>query len=110
MAAQATTLSSAGVSTAIILNPVCKSTTVQLTVASAATATGVQIQFTLDDPTTTPAPTVSWANLSSAIASSVADGVGVIYTVLSPLGGLRISSSTTVSGAITLKSLQSVTA
>jgi hypothetical protein len=32
-----------------------------------------------------------------------------MYTVLSPLGGLRISSSGTISGTITLKSLQSVT-
>jgi hypothetical protein len=52
---------------------------------------------------------VTWANLSSAIISSNADGVGVIYTVLSPLGGLRLSTATAVAGTITLKSLQSVT-
>jgi len=111
MAAQVTTLSSLGVSTPIMLNPVYKTTTIQVTVASAATGTSSFVQFTLDDPTTTPAPTISWANLSSTIVSSVADtGGGLIYTVLSPLGGLRLSSTATVTGAITLKALQAVTA
>ena len=107
--AQSTTLSSAGISTPIILDPKLKTTTLQFTVSTGATATGVLVQFTLDDPTTTPSPTISWAALSSALASSVADPTGVIYTVLSPMGGLRISSSTTVVGTLTLKSLQSVT-
>lgn len=109
---QVTVLSSAGVSTAIMLNPVFKTTTVQLTVSSGATAGSslTFVQFTLDDPTTTPAPTISWANLSSSITSSGIDPTGIIYSVLSPLGGLRISSSGTVTGTITLKALQSVTA
>ena len=109
--AQSTTLSSIGVSTPIILDPKLKTTSVQLTATSGSSATTMSIQFTLDDPTTTPAPTIAWANLSSAIATS--SGVdlngGLIYTVLSPLGGLRISSSTIGAGTFTLKSLQSVT-
>ncbi len=112
--AQSTTLSSAGFSVPIILDPKLKTTTVQLTVASGTTAGSslTFIQFTLDDPTTTPAPTISWAPLSSSVTSSGLDtsaGGGLIYTVLSPLGGLRLGSSGTVSGTITLKSLQSIT-
>lgn len=103
--AQVTTLSSLGVSTPIMLNPVSKTTTVQITVASGATGPTIA-QYTLDDGT----GTVVWANLSSTILSSVADPGGAIYTVLSPLGGLRLNSSATVSGTITLKALQSVTA
>ncbi len=110
--AQATTLSSLGVSTPIILNPVLKTTTVQVTAdtGSGSSGAGVIVQFTLDDPTLTPAPSIAWANLSSAIlVSTSATTAGAVYTVLSPLGGLRLSSSNTVSGTITLKSLQSVT-
>ena len=108
MAAQTTTLSSVGVSAAIILNPVLKTTTIQVTGASGSSGAGVFVQYTLDDPTTTPAPTVAWANLSSAIANADTAG-GAIYTVLSPLGGLRLSSTTSILGAITVKALQSVT-
>lgn len=111
MAALLTTLSSAGVSTAIILDPVKKATTIQLTATSGSSGTNF-IQYTLDDPTAQPTPTVTWANLSSAIASSAVDTTvpgGVIVTVLSPLGGLRISSSTYTSGTISLKALQTIT-
>ncbi len=113
MAAQSTTLSSAGNSVPIILNPVAKTTTLQYTLSTgiaSSISANAAIQFTLDDPGTTPAPTISWANLSSAITSSAVDSsVGIIYTVLSPLGGVRLTASSTVTGTITLKSLQSVT-
>lgn len=108
MGAQATTLSSAGTSTGIILDPVKRTTTVQVTATAASSAT-LFVQYTLDDPTITPAPTITWSNLSSAIASSAAGDVGQIYSVLSPLGGLRLSSSTYTSGTQTLKALQSPT-
>jgi len=111
--AQSTTLSSAGNSVPIILDPKLNTTTLQYTVSTgiASSISGnAFIQFTLDDPTITPPPTISWANLSSAITSSAADGgIGIIYTVLSPLGGVRVTASTSVTGTITLKSLQSVT-
>ncbi len=110
--AQTTALSSLGTATAIILDPKLKTTTVQVTVASGSSGSNIFVQYTLDDPTTTPAPTVTWANLSSAIVSSNADGgnggIGALYTVLSPLGGLRLASTTTVTGTVTLKTLQSV--
>lgn len=108
MAALATTLSSAGTSTAIVLDPVKRTTTVQVTATSASSAT-LFVQYSLDDPTVTPAPTMTWANLSSAIASSAAGDVGQLYSVLSPLGALRISSSTFTSGTQTLKALQAIT-
>jgi hypothetical protein len=112
MAAQSVTLSSAGTSpSVIILNPVLKATTTQLTVTTGSSATNF-IQYTLDDPTQPGATTPIWANLSSAIASSAIDpagGAGIMYSVLTPIGGLRISSSTYTSGTITLKALQAIT-
>ena len=110
--AQSTTITSCANSTPIILDPKLKTTTVQVTVTSGAAGFGF-VQYTLDDPTTTPAPTISWANISSAINSTAADSAGgVTYTMLSPIGGVRYSllgSSVTVSGTLTLKTLQSVT-
>jgi len=112
MAAQVTTLSSAGTSTPIILNPVAKTTTIQLTATSGSSVTAMTVQYTLDDPTTTPAPTITWADLSSAIATSSGTGIsgGTTYTVLSPLGGLRLNATSSASGTFTLKALQAVTA
>lgn len=108
--AKVTTLSSLGTSTPIILDPVPKSTTIQLTVASGSSGSNIFAQYTLDDPSA-PGTTVTWAALSSAIVSSNADPAGgVTYTMLSPIGGLRISSTTTVTGTVTLKALQAVTA
>jgi len=118
MAASVTTLSSAGVSPGVLFNPVPKSTTIQVTVASGSSGSATFVQYTLDDPTV-PGTTITWANLSSAIVSSNTDAVGsgssvgsggVTYTMLSPIGGLRLSSSGTVTGTVTLKALQSVTA
>src|SRR5882672_7862894 len=108
--AQVTTLSSLGVSTPIILDPKLKTTTLQIT-GQGSSGAGVFAQFTLDDPTIFGGPSVTWANLSSAILVSTSAGAdaNTIYTVLSPLGGLRLSSSNAVTGTITLKSLQSVT-
>lgn len=109
--ARTTTLSSLGVSVPIMLDVSSKTTTIQVTVASGSSGSNIFAQFTLDDPSTTPPPSVAWSNLSSAIVSSQADnGVGAIYTVLSPLGGLRLSSTTAVNGTIILKALGAVTA
>jgi hypothetical protein len=115
MAAQVTTLSSLGTSAAIVLNPVSKATTLQLTVSSSAGAGVMDIQMTLDDPSTTPAPTITWSIISSAAAiatgTGIADVGGLVYTVVTPIGGVRLHSTanaTPVTG--TLKALQSVTA
>lgn len=108
--AKVTSLSSLGTSTPIMLDPVPKSTTIQVTVASGSSGSNIFAQYTLDDPSA-PGTTVVWSNLSSAIVSSNADGgIGATYTMLSPVGGLRLSSTTTVTGTVTLKALQAVTA
>lgn len=109
--AQVTSLSSTGQSAAIVLNPVAKSTTVMLTLSSSA-ASAVDIQGSLDDPTILGGPTTTWGTISSAAAMSGAtlfDARGYTITVLSPLGGVRINS-TSAAGTYTLKALQSVTA
>ena len=110
--AQTTTLSSAGVSTGIGLNPVSKTTVIQLTNTSTM-AMDVVIQATLDDFQGSATPT--WTNISTVhytsatlFSSNQADGVFV--TLLSPIAGLRISSTTYSSGTLTLKCLQAVTA
>src|SRR5260370_902302 len=98
-----THLSSLGTSPPALLDPVPKSTTVQIPVAAGASGSNILAQYTLD-ATGTPI----WAALSSAIVSSNADGVGVTYTMLSPIAGLRLSSTAAVTGSVTLKALQSI--
>lgn len=85
----------------------------QVTVSAGSTGTNF-IQFSLDDPNTS--GTMTWANLSSAIASSAADGgLGQTLAVLSPVSALRLSAvSASTSGGVftgttTLKVIQSVT-
>lgn len=109
--AQTVTLSSVGTA-AIYLNPVSKSTTVLVSASVASSLTTAILEMTLDDPTTTPAPTIAWAPLSSAIIGSSVVVAATTYTVLSPIGGVRINSTTVTASSATwtLKALQSVTA
>jgi|SRR5712671_332461 len=106
--AQSVTLSSAGTAT-MILNPVSKSTTVILTNPASGTAS---IELTLDDPTIVGGPSLTWALLSSAAQMISSNATGsVVYTVLSPIGGVRINCSSNAGGGLfTLKALQSITA
>jgi len=110
--AQSITLSSAGTAT-LVLNPVSKSTTVIMT-GTPSSLSVAQIEVSLDDPTIVGGPSLTWALLSSASAmvGSSTVGLSVIYTVLSPIGAVRINSSTvTASSAVfTLKALQSISA
>jgi len=114
--AQVTQLSSTGASTPIVLNPVAKSTTVILTATSGSSVSVVQLEVSLDDPTAPGGTAATWALLSSAAAmgsSTFITAAGALmYTVLSPIGMVRITSSNVVasSAAFTLKALQSVTA
>ena len=115
MASQITSLSSAGTSPGIVLNPVSKATTLQLTVSSSAGSGTCQIQMTLDDPSTTPAQSLTWSVISSASAMATGTGVfdvgGLTYTVVTPIGGVRIQSTANATPVtLTLKALQSVTA
>jgi|SRR5882672_2983793 len=111
--AQSITLSSVGTAP-IILNPVARSTTVILSATVASSLTAASIEVTLDDPTIVGGPALTWALLSSAqgmIGSSVVV-LSAIYTVLSPIGGVRINSTTVTASSATwiLKALQSITA
>ena len=100
----------------IVLNPVAKSTTVQLSATALSTTAGtVQVEMSLDDPSQFGGPTTTWSLLSSAtaIASSLVAATPLTYTVLSPIGQVRINSTTGSTGAgvtYVLKALQSVTA
>jgi hypothetical protein len=107
--AQSVTLSSVGTAT-IILNPVYKSTSVMLTGGGSSAGT-VQIEMTLDDPTIAGGPSLSWGLLSSGTAMLSSNVSSLVYTVLSPIGGVRINSSANGGlGTWTLKALQAVTA
>ena len=111
--AQSVTLSSVGTAT-MFLNPVAKSTTVLLSASLASTIGVVQIEVSLDDPTILGGPSATWALLSSATAmvGTATVALSALYTVLGPVGGVRLNSSTvtTSSATFTLKALQSVTA
>ncbi len=63
--AQSVTLSSVGTAT-MALNPVAKSTTLVLTLASSGT---VSIEISPDDPSIYGGPTAAWALASSAVSN-----------------------------------------
>ena len=108
--AQTVTLSSAGTAT-IALDPVAKSTTVQVSLTAGSSGGFVAVELTLDDMSATPAPTVVWTLLSSAAGQTSSTFTNQLFTVMSPIGGVRLNSSGlgNVTG-LTLKTLQSVTA
>lgn len=100
----------------LVLNPVSKSTTVIMTSTTAAGSSNatIQIEFSLDDPSALGYTSATWATLSSGTAMSASAAVtGLTYTVLSPVGMVRLNStsgSTTTTYSFNLKALQSVTA
>ena len=108
--AKSVTLSSVGTAT-IVLDPTAKATTVMLSASSSGVST-VQVDMSLDDPTIVSGPTTTWALLSSAAAMTSSNNVfgsGMVWTVLSPVGMVRVNSSVNAT-TFTLKALQSVTA
>ncbi|SRR6266849_5863704 len=111
--AQSVTLSSVGTAT-LVLNPVSKSTTVLLSASVASSLSVVQIEMSLDDQILPGGSSATWALLSSATAmvGSSVTVLNAVYTVLSPIGAVRLNSSTiTASSAVfVLKALQSITA
>lgn len=109
--ARTVTLSSVGTAS-IILDPVPRTTSVQISASVASSLTTCVVEVSLDDPTTTPAPTMAWSALSTAILGSSVVVAAAFYTVLSPIGAVRINSSTVTASSATwtLKTLQSVTA
>lgn len=109
-----TQISSAGVSTGIGLNPVSKTTICQLTLVTTGSSNiDVTIQGTLDDFQSAQqlGTTVVWAAISTTHFSSALSPDGSFITILSPIAGLRLSSTTFVgTNTVTLKVLQAVTA
>ena len=106
--AQSVTLSSVGTAQ-IVLNPIAKSTTVMLSAGTAGSTGAVTLEMSLDDPTIPGGPTTTWAVLSSGSAMLSSNVTSLVYTVLSPIGMVRINS-TANNNTWTLKALQSVTA
>jgi hypothetical protein len=108
--AQSITLSSAGTAT-IVLNPVARTTSVIFSCTGGSSVTVGQAEVSLDDPSTTPAPTMTWALLSTTSGMTSSTALALLYTISSPVGAVRINSSASAgsSGVFTLKALQSVT-
>ena len=106
--AQTVTLSSVGTAT-IVLDPVPRTTSVQISASAVSSLSTCLVEVSLDDPSTTPAPTMAWSALSSAMLGSSVIVAAAFYTVLAPVGAVRINS-TTAGVTWTLKTLQSVTA
>lgn len=107
--ASTVTLSSAGLAT-IMLDPVPKSTTVGLSVTSGSSTSVVTVEMTLDTPGVPGGAAMTWFTLSSGAAMLSSAVTNVVYTVLSPIGGVRINSSLNTNTVYTLKALQSITA
>jgi hypothetical protein len=86
----------------------------QVTLGTTTMTADFTIQLTLDDPVTSSA-TRAWFGMSSAVGSSVthfssaAADAGVYVTFLSPVAGLRISSTAISSSSLTLRVLQAGT-
>src|SRR5215475_12883180 len=106
--AQSVTLSSSTGTAVLALNPVAKSTTVLFTVGTSGSTGAVQIDMSVDDPSIPGGPTTTWALLSSGAAmlsSNITQGL--VYTVLSPVGQVRINSTANnTTNTFTLKALQ----
>ena len=109
-----TTMSSAGVSPAIMLDPTARVTAIlagitALGSSAAAGASDVTIQGTLDPWTPLGVSAQTWSNISTSHYSSASGGALITFT--GPIAGLRLSSSSfTGASTITLKALQAITA
>lgn len=112
--AMSATITSTGGTATIPLNPVAKSTIVQLTATSCSSGT-VTVQFSLDDVSLYGGPTATWSLLSSvaSMTSSLISTANLSWTILSPIGAVRMTSTqwdNSTASTLTLKALQSVTA
>jgi len=108
--AQSVSLSSAGTAT-LILNPVARSTTVVMTTTAGSSNAAITIEGTLGDPTIVGGPALAWGTISSGAGMLSSATGNLFYTILSPLGGVRLNSTANSSlPSFTLQALQSVTA
>src|SRR6516225_10726346 len=99
------TLSSAGASPALACTGLAKTTMVQVTQSSNTATIDFTIQCTMDDLARTPSP--SWSNISTTHYSTAYQIDGITVTLLSPVAGVRLSSTGWSAGPATLKMLQS---
>lgn len=104
--AQSITLSSVGVSNALILDYLgAKATTVRVTLGSTTMTANASIQATLDSSAATGVAAAWYAISTTAVTSANADA-GVTYNLTTPIAGLRINSTAISSNSITLTALQ----
>ncbi len=108
-----TTLSSVGVSGAIILDWMgAKPVTANITLGSTTMGADYTLQYTIDDIMNVSSPT--WIGWTGTVGSSIthfssAHGdAGVTISFLNPIAALRVSSTAISSSSITLKVLQGV--
>jgi hypothetical protein len=104
--AASVTLSSVGVSAALILDYIgAKTTTARLTLGSTTMTVNAIIQATLDSSMATGSSPNWWIASTLAISSALAD-TGYGLTFETPIAGLRISSTAISSSSVTLTALQ----
>ena len=113
------TLSAAGTSSGIGLDPTSRVTQVQLDLSGLNASSGVgttdiTIQATLDlwTSTWTGGSVASWGNISTSHYSSASYPATGMLTISSPVAGLRLSSTTWAGGlsTVTLNALQEIIA
>lgn len=104
--AQTVTLSSVGVSNTMILDYIgAKTTTVRLTLGSTTMTTSAIIQATLDSSMAS-GSSPTWFTASTVALTSAFADAGYNLTFLTPIAGLRISSTAISSNTLTLTALQ----
>ena len=101
-------LSSVGASPALPCTAVARTTMAQLSFTGACAGADVTIQGTLDNIGLYPTP--AWTNISTTHYSTASAIDGVMVTLLTPVAGLRLSSSagtyTAGSAFVSLRILQ----
>lgn len=114
------TLSSVGTSTPANLNwRGGKPTTVTVNTSNTGSSVFFNVQYTLDDVQLTTPAAVTWQNLSSAysdtnvvfgagstFASSNIVPDGLLFSLLSPFGAIRLNSTAITNGPLIMKVMQ----
>jgi hypothetical protein len=100
------TLSSVGTSGGLILDYIgAKTTTAVVTLASTTMTVNAIVQATLDSSAAS-GGTPTWYSVSSIAVTSAYSDSGYVASILTPIAGLRLSSTAISSSSLTLKALQ----
>ena len=104
------TISSVGVSPALMVDPTARVT--NAFVATPSTTADITLQVTLDVPMSQGGlvTALTWANVSSIHVAYSAGNEGASYSFLGPIAGLRLASSAMSSLGTTLEVLQEIIA